>query len=209
MTGQFEGGSTEDDQQWAQRPDQPQPQPVPVQPAQFPPPQYPGQPLPGQPLPGQQFPPPQFPGAQYPQPQYPQPQYPQQQFPGPFPPPGPYQGQFQPPYPAVPPPPRSATPKWVAIGVVALLAAGGIVAAVLSTRGTTLDQQAAQQGVAQVLADSYGAVEVADVSCPSGQKVVKGANFVCTLTVKGEPQQVTVTFTDGVGTYEVGRPTTP
>ena len=34
-----------------------------------------------------------------------------------------------------------------------------------------------------------------------------GTAFTCTLTVEGQPQQVTVTFTDDAGTYEVSRPT--
>ncbi|SDD38215.1 DUF4333 domain-containing protein [Rhodococcus tukisamuensis] len=219
-------------------PQGPQSQPVQPFPGQpFPGQPFPGQQqFPPAPYPGQQFPPAGFPGGQYPQPgpfptgQVPQPQYsppqyaapqyadaqfPQQPYPGqPLPgqyfPPGQYPGQ--PPYPTAPPehgPAKSTVSKWVGIGIVALLLAGGVVAAVLGTRGTTLDRAAAEQGVAQVLADSYGATDVADVACPSGQKVVKDATFTCTLTVKGNPQQVTVTFTDDEGTYEVGRPTTP
>lgn len=264
MNDQFDAGSTEgqaaQDQQWAQRPDVPLPQPAdaapvpaPAQPQwnqqawggqvppQVPVQQFPGQPFPGQPFPGQQFPPAQYPGQQYPPAQFPSPGYPGGQYPqpGPFPtgqvpqpqyagaqfPQQPYPGQplpgqyfppgqypVQSPYPTAPPghgPAKPSVSMWVGIGIVALLLVGGVVAAVLGTRGTTLDRAAAEQGVAQVLADSYGATGVADVACPSGQKVVKDATFTCTLTVKGNPQQVTVTFTDDEGTYEVGRPTTP
>jgi len=58
-----------------------------------------------------------------------------------------------------------------------------------------------------VLTGSYGIKDVDDVTCPADQKVEQGESFTCELTVDGEPQQVTVTFTDDSGTYEVSRPT--
>ena len=72
--------------------------------------------------------------------------------------------------------------------------------------GTTLDSEAAQAGVAQVLTESYGAQEVGDVSCQGDQKVEAGASFECTVTVDGQHRSVTLTFTDDNGTYEVSRP---
>jgi hypothetical protein len=93
------------------------------------------------------------------------------------------------------------------LAVVLVLVIGGIVAAVLLTSRDTLDQQAAEAGVAQVLTDSYGLQNVADVNCPSGQEVRRDETFTCSLTVDGEPRRVTITFTDDDGTYEVGRPT--
>ena len=70
----------------------------------------------------------------------------------------------------------------------------------------TLDQTAAEDGVEQIVTESYGARSVSGVSCPSGQQVKKGDSFECSLTVDGTAKKVTVTFTDDDGTYEVGRP---
>lgn len=69
-----------------------------------------------------------------------------------------------------------------------------------------------QAGVQQILTDTvtgYGATNVRDVTCNKGENPVaeKGASFSCTLTVHGVPRQVTVTFLDDDGTYQVGRPT--
>ncbi|MEU0498289.1 DUF4333 domain-containing protein [Mycobacterium sp. NPDC006124] len=76
---------------------------------------------------------------------------------------------------------------------------------------TNLDVKAAQSGVQQILSDStngYGAKNVQDVSCNNGAnpKVVKGATFDCEVSIDGTKRQVTVTFQDDSGTYEVGRP---
>lgn len=57
-----------------------------------------------------------------------------------------------------------------------------------------------------MLTESYGLTDVSDVSCPSGQKVEKDTTFTCTVLVDGDQREVTVTFTDDDGTYEVGRP---
>ncbi|MFE3292833.1 DUF4333 domain-containing protein [Rhodococcus sp. NPDC059234] len=155
---------------------------------------YPQASYPAQPQPGQ-YAQPQYPSAQYPQTQYPQGQYPT----------GAYPQQH---YPGAPAGAKSKLPLWIGLGVGAVVVVAGVLAAVLLlNRGTTLDQTAAQKGVAQVLTGSYGITNITDVSCPAGQKVEKGASFTCTLKVKGEPQKVTVTFTDDSGTYEVGRPT--
>lgn len=69
-----------------------------------------------------------------------------------------------------------------------------------------LDQQAAQDGVQKILTEDYQASEVSDVQCPSGQRVETGASFTCSVTVGGQQQQVTVTFIDDDGRYEVSRP---
>jgi hypothetical protein len=65
--------------------------------------------------------------------------------------------------------------------------------------------------VAQVLSDEangYGAKNVSDVKCNDGNnpKVEKGGNFTCDVSIDGTKRQVTVTFQDSNGTYEVGRP---
>lgn len=76
---------------------------------------------------------------------------------------------------------------------------------------TNLDVKAAQSGVQQILSDDtngYGAKNVQDVTCNGGAnpKVVKGGTFECEVSIDGTKRQVTVTFQDDSGTYEVGRP---
>ena len=39
-----------------------------------------------------------------------------------------------------------------------------------------------------------------------GLKVKKGDTFTCEVSIDGTKRQVTVTFQDDKGTYEVGRP---
>jgi len=103
-------------------------------------------------------------------------------------------------------------------GVIGLLAA--IVVAVVLVLGfwkpgffvtTKLDIGAAQTGVQQILTDEangYGAKNVQDVTCNDGQNptVQKGGTFDCEVSIDGTTRQVTVTFQDDNGTYEVGRP---
>jgi hypothetical protein len=76
---------------------------------------------------------------------------------------------------------------------------------------TKLDVNKAQQGVQQILTDEasgYGAQNVSDVKCNNGQNptVKKGDTFTCEVSIDGTKRQVTVTFQDDKGTYEVGRP---
>ena len=76
---------------------------------------------------------------------------------------------------------------------------------------TTLDVSKAQQGVQQILSDEtngYGAKNVKDVKCNNGKnpEVNKGDTFTCEVSIDGAKRQVTVTFQDNDGTYEVGRP---
>ncbi len=103
-------------------------------------------------------------------------------------------------------------------GVIGLLAA--ILVAVVLVLGfwkpgffvtTKLDISAAQTGVQQILTDEangYGAKNVKDVKCNDGQSptVKKGDTFDCEVSIDGTKRQVTVTFQDDDGTYEVGRP---
>ncbi|MEV6767008.1 protein kinase [Nocardia sp. NPDC051030] len=69
-----------------------------------------------------------------------------------------------------------------------------------------LDNKAVQKGVQKVLKDSYGIKDAQNISCPSGQKVVVGHTFDCTLKIGGADKKVTVKITKADGTYEVGRP---
>ena len=103
-------------------------------------------------------------------------------------------------------------------GVVGVLAAV-IVAAVLVMGfwkpgffvTTKLDVNKAQSGVQQILTDQtngYGVKSADNVKCNNGQNptVKKGDTFTCDVSVDGQHKQVTVTFQDNSGTYEVGRP---
>ena len=76
---------------------------------------------------------------------------------------------------------------------------------------TKLDINSAQTGVQQILTDEtngYGAQNVSNVSCNNGVNptVRQGDTFTCEVSIDGTKRQVTVTFTDNDGTYEVGRP---
>jgi len=90
--------------------------------------------------------------------------------------------------------------------VAAVLVIGAVIAIATLGAKTTLDADAAEAGVAKVLTESYGAADVGDVSCPTGQEVAVGNSFTCTVTVDGQYRSVTLTFTDDAGTYEVSRP---
>ena len=76
---------------------------------------------------------------------------------------------------------------------------------------TKLDVNKAQQGVQQILTDQtngYGVKSADNIKCNNGQDPVvkKDATFTCDVSVDGQKKQVTVTFADNNGTYEVGRP---
>jgi hypothetical protein len=192
------------------------------------PPQYPqyGQPqgVPGYPPPGPYGAPEYNPAAygqpgQYPQPGAygPPPQYGQYPAPGQYPPPPGQPGQF----PGYLPPGAEAGAKQSGrlIGTI-LGALAALALALLLVLGfwkpgffvtTKLDVDKAQQGVQQILTDEsngYGAKNVKDVKCNNGQNpsVKKGDTFNCEVSIDGTKRQVTVTFQDDKGTYEVGRP---
>lgn len=76
---------------------------------------------------------------------------------------------------------------------------------------TKLDVNKAQQGVQQILTDQtngYGVKKADNIKCNNGENptVKKGDTFTCDVSVDGQHKQVTVTFQDNDGTYEVGRP---
>jgi len=206
--------------------------PVWGQPPAYNPQQYPqyGQP----PVPG--YPPTQAYGApadynpaaygqpgQYAQPgQYGQPgpygapqQYGQYSQPGAYPPPG-QPGQ----YPYGQPGAEVAAPKSTRNTAIILGSLAALLLAAVLVLGfvkpgffvtTKLDVNKAQQGVQQILTDEangYGAKNVNDVKCNNGQNptVKKGDTFTCEVSIDGTKRQVTVTFQDDKGTYEVGRP---
>ncbi|MGI9124305.1 MAG: DUF4333 domain-containing protein [Mycobacterium sp.] len=197
------------------------------QPPAYTPQQYPqyGQPVPGYPPPQPYGAPAEYNPAAYGQPgQYPPP--------GPYGPPPQY-GQYPPPpgqyppapgqpgqYPYAAPGAEDASKKSMKVlsTVLGLLAA--LALAIVLVLGfwkpgvfvtTKLDVNKAQQGVQQILTDEsngYGAKNVSDVKCNNGQNptVKKGDTFNCEVSIDGTKRQVTVTFQDDKGTYEVGRP---
>ncbi|MEV0763448.1 DUF4333 domain-containing protein [Nocardia sp. NPDC050435] len=69
-----------------------------------------------------------------------------------------------------------------------------------------LDPVAVQQGVTQVLTESYGLGAIKDVKCPAELPVVVGSSYECSLRIDGVKKAVAVTVTDPDGTYEVSRP---
>lgn len=92
----------------------------------------------------------------------------------------------------------------------ALIVAVGVIAVGISS-GDKLNIQAAQEGVTEILTDKvngYGFTDVGDVTCNDGQdpEVEQGATFNCNVMIYSATRQVTVTFTDDHGTYEVGSP---
>jgi hypothetical protein len=186
-------------------------------PAEYNPAAYgqPGQPNPyGAPPQYGQYPQGQYPQGQYPQGQYPQGQYPQQ--PVGYPPPG-QPGQY-PPYGQ--PGGEELAKKSTRTTAAILGSLGALLLAAVLLLGfwkpgffvtTKLDVDKAQQGVQQILTDEasgYGAKNVNDVKCNNGQNptVRKGDTFNCEVSIDGTKRQVTVTFQDDRGTYEVGRP---
>ncbi|WP_395311759.1 DUF4333 domain-containing protein [Mycobacterium sp. AMU20-3851] len=205
------GGDAQAWQQPAyQQPQAPQQYPQYQQPAYNPPPQ---QPYPQPDQYGQQptgYGPQGYPQYGQPgQPPYGQPQYGQ---------PGQYDPQQYGQYNA-PGSEESSKKSLAVIGTVIGVLVGVIVAVVLVLGfwkpgffvTTTLDVDAAQTGVQQILTDEangYGAKNVKDVRCNDGvsPEVRKGDTFTCQVSIDGTKRQVTVTFQDDKGTYEVGRP---
>ncbi|MFN8072670.1 MAG: DUF4333 domain-containing protein [Mycobacterium sp.] len=156
-------------------------------------------------------------GQQYPAPgQYAPGQYPPPGQPGQYPAPG-QPGQ----YPGYIPPGAEEGAKTSGRAIGAILGGlGALLLGVLLVLGfwkpgffvtTKLDVNKAQQGVQQILTDEsngYGAKNVKDVKCNNGANptVKKGDTFNCEVSIDGTKRQVTVTFQDDKGTYEVGRP---
>jgi len=186
-------------------------------PAEYNPAAYgqPGQPNPyGAPPQYGQYPQGEYPEGQSPQGLSPQGQYPQQQVGDP--PPG-QPGQY-PPYGQ--PGGEELAKKSTRTTAAILGSLGALLLAAVLLLGfwkpgffvtTKLDVDKAQQGVQQILTDEasgYGAKNVNDVKCNNGQNptVRKGDTFNCEVSIDGTKRQVTVTFQDDKGTYEVGRP---
>jgi hypothetical protein len=72
-------------------------------------------------------------------------------------------------------------------------------------RYDVLDHVAVERGVTDVVTRDWHR-QIADVSCPDGERVRPGVAFTCRATVDGRPAQVPVDVVDENGTYEVGQP---
>jgi hypothetical protein len=103
----------------------------------------------------------------------------------------------------------------IGAAVVAVLAIGVIAAvllpAVFHHETKKIPIATVQTQVQQVLLDritGYSAGDISNVKCNNGQEVTvkKGGSFNCDVTVRGKQHQLTVTFPDETGTYEVGIP---
>lgn len=110
----------------------------------------------------------------------------------------------------LPPTRRLAVTGGIVVAIVLVVLVAGFVApGFFKTK--ELDVAAAQAGVQQVLSDKitgYGAANVDDVTCNNGEnpKVKKGATFTCAVRIDGANRQVTATFVNDDGSYEVGPP---
>jgi hypothetical protein len=93
-----------------------------------------------------------------------------------------------------------------AIGVIVLLGAGAVAWLLGAFSGDTLEQNSLQDGVSQVLKESYGEQDVKNVSCPSGQPIKAGTTFDCSAQVAGRPKQITVRVLNDSPEFEVGAP---
>ena len=93
----------------------------------------------------------------------------------------------------------------VAVGVVLT------VSGVLHRETKKLAVAEIQTEVRKVLVDrvtGYTSGDITNVTCNNGQDptVKQGGSFTCNVTDRAKQHQLTVTFTDGSGTYEVGLP---
>ncbi|WP_435155226.1 DUF4333 domain-containing protein [Amycolatopsis sacchari] len=76
----------------------------------------------------------------------------------------------------------------------------------LSPAPRVFDARALEDGVRQVLTQSYGLADVGEVRCPSGQFVQAGISFDCEVVVGGARKNVTLTVQGLDGTYQVSQP---
>lgn len=196
--------------------DQPEPRYEPSQ-SPYPPPYaqqppYPPPPYAQQPPPYTQQPRPEYPPATgYGQPAYPQPGYPQAyerppyqqpayQQPGYEQQPG-FPGQYVPgaggPSDSPPPPRRSRAGWWIAVAVVVVIGVSALLAFV--TPGFLVRKTFSARSIASTIENqSKGRGDYRNVTCPSGEKVTKGATFSCSAD---GGKKITITVTSGSGDY--------
>lgn len=83
---------------------------------------------------------------------------------------------------------------------------GASSSSVLAPASRVFDSAALEDGVRQVLTQSYGLADITEVRCPSGQAVQVGISFDCEVIVGGVPKTVTLTVQTSDGTYQVSAP---
>jgi hypothetical protein len=179
-------------------------------------PPSPGGPTPSQWPPSGQQPQHHSPG-QWQQPTYPQ-QYggPPQPTSSSFPSQGQYGGGFQPSqYSGLgafgeqsQPRAKKSKKRWLTAGIaVAAIVVGAAAAWLLGAfSGDTLDQKSVQDGVVQVLKNSFGESDTQNAQCPANQEIKTGATFDCTVKVAGQQKKVTIRILNDKPEYEVGAP---
>jgi hypothetical protein len=98
--------------------------------------------------------------------------------------------------------------RWYIVGISALvIATGGAAAWLLGVfSGDTLDQNSVQDGVTQVLKNSYGESDTQNAQCPTGQEIKTGNTFDCTVKIAGQQKRVTIRILNDKPEYEVGAP---
>ncbi|MBB2937015.1 hypothetical protein FHX82_004079 [Amycolatopsis bartoniae] len=79
-------------------------------------------------------------------------------------------------------------------------------AVTLPSASRVFDETALENGVRQVLSQSYGLADVTEVRCPAGQAVQVGISFECAVTVAGAQRSVTLRVQTPDGTYQVSAP---
>lgn len=98
------------------------------------------------------------------------------------------------------------------IAALMIMGAGALLVSGLFTHDTKkIAVAGVQTEVQQILADritGYNPDDIKDVKCNNGQDptVKEGGSFTCDVDVRGKQHQLTVTFPDNSGAYEVGLP---
>lgn len=93
------------------------------------------------------------------------------------------------------------------VGVIAVSLLSGVVNGDNKKVAVTGVQTEVQQ-ILQDRVSGYDADDIKGVKCNNGQDPVvkKGKSFTCDVSVRGKRRQLTVTWRDDDGTYEVGLP---
>jgi hypothetical protein len=107
----------------------------------------------------------------------------------------------------------SATKVLFTVAAVVVVAVGVVlkVSGVLHRETKKLAVAEVQTEVQKILVDrvtGYTSSDITNVTCNNGKDptVKQGGSFTCNVTDRAKQHQLTVTFTDGNGTYEVGLP---
>ena len=87
------------------------------------------------------------------------------------------------------------------LGVVAVLLLVGGIFGYLAFRPKVFDADALNRTITGQYKDKFADATV-DVSCPTGQKVSKGATFTCDIQGRSEKIEVTVASDDGDYTWK-------